>query len=69
MKRAIRAIKTHILTFLSVIRENDFVGNVQWTPCEASSTRKNKKKAEVQARDIREMFRKKNKRCATVATD
>ena len=39
-------------TFLSVICENDFVGTNQWTPCEASSSTKNKKKADVQSRDI-----------------
>ena len=41
--------------FLSVIRENDFVGTNQCTPREASSSTKNKKKAEVRSRDI---FRK-----------
>ena len=56
-------------TFLSVIRENDFVGTNQCTPCEASSSTKNKKKAEFRSRDIRDMFRKKNKRCDTVVTD
>ena len=56
-------------TFLPVIRENDFVGTNQCTPCEASSSTKNKKKAEVRSRDIRDMFRKKNKRCDTVVTD
>ena len=56
-------------TFLSVICENDFVGTNQYTPCEASSSTKNKKKAEVRSRDIRDTFRKKNKRCDTVATD
>ena len=30
-------------TFLSVIRENDFVGTNQCTPCEASSSSKKKK--------------------------
>ena len=56
-------------TFLSVIHENDFVGTNQCTPCEASSRTKNKKKPEARSRDIREMFRKKNKRCDTVVTD
>ena len=56
-------------TFLSVIRENDFVGTNQCTPCEASSSTKNKTKEEVRSRDIRDMFRKKKKRCDTVATD
>ena len=56
-------------TFLSVICENDFVGTNQYTPCEASSSTKNKKKAEVRSRDIPDMFRKKNKGCDTVATD
>ena len=56
-------------TFLSVIRENEFVGTNQYTLCEASSSTKNKKKAEVRSRDIRDMFRKKNKRCDTVVTD
>ena len=56
-------------TFLSVIRENDFVGTNQYTSCETSSSTKNKKKAEVRSRDIRDMFRKKNKQCDTVATD
>ena len=46
-------------TFLSVIRENDFLETNQCTPCEASSSTKNKKKAEVRSRDIRDMFRKK----------
>ena len=41
--------------FLSVIRENDFVGTNQCTPREASPSTKNKKKAEVRSRDI---FRK-----------
>ena len=39
-------------TFLSVIRENDFVAINQCTPCEASSSTKNKKKAEVRSREI-----------------
>ena len=56
-------------TFLSVIRENDFKRTNQCTPCEASSSTKNKKKAKVRSRDIRDMFRKKNKRCDTVGTD
>ena len=56
-------------TFLSVIRENDFLETNQCTPCEASSSTKNKKKAEVRSRDIPDMFRKKNKGCDTVATD
>ena len=56
-------------TFLSVIRENDFAGTNQCTLCEASSSIKNKRKAEVQSRDIRDLFRKKNKRCDTVETD
>ena len=56
-------------TFLSIIREKDFVGTNQCTPCEASSSTKNKKKAEVRSTDIPDMFRKKNKRCDTVATD
>ena len=55
-------------TFLSVIRENDFLGTNQCTPCEASSSTKNKKKAKIRSRDIRDMFRKKNKRCDTVIT-
>ena len=42
-------------TFLSVIHEDDFVGTNQCTPREASSSTKNKKKAEVRSRDI---FRK-----------
>ena len=58
-----------IRTFLSVIRENDFVGTNQCTLCEASSSTKTKKKVEVRSRDIRDMFRKKNKRCETVVTD
>ena len=56
-------------TFVSVIRENDFVGTNQYTPCEVSPSTKNKKNEEVQSRDIRDMFRKKNKRCDTVGTD
>ena len=56
-------------TFLSVIRENDFVETNQYMSCEASSSTKNKKKEEVRSRDIRDMFRKKNKRCDTVVTD
>ena len=56
-------------TFLSVIRENDFVGTNQCKPCEATSSKKNKKKAEVQLRDIRDMFRKKNTQCDVVVTD
>ena len=56
-------------TFLSVIRENDFLGTNQCTPCEASSSTKNKKKAEVRSRDTRNMFRMKNKRCYTVVSD
>ena len=56
-------------TFLSVICENDFVGTNQYTPCEASSSTKNKKKAEVRSRDTRNMFRMKNKRCYTVVSD
>ena len=55
-------------TFLSIIRENDFLGTNQCTPCEASSSTKNKK-AKVRSRDIRDMFRKKNQRCDTVITD
>ena len=55
--------------FLSVIREEDFVGTNQCTSCEASLCTKNKKKAEVRSRDIRDMFRKKSKRCDTVVTD
>ena len=39
-------------TFLSVIRENDFVRTDQCTPCEALSSTKKKKKAEVRSRDI-----------------
>ena len=39
-------------TFLSVIRENDFLETNQCTPCEASSSTKNKKKAEVRSREI-----------------
>ena len=54
---------------LSAIRENDFVGTNQCTPCEVSSSTKNKKKVEVRSRDIRDMFRKKNKRWDTVVTD
>ena len=34
-------------TFLSVIRENNFVGTNQCTPCESSSMTKNKKKEQV----------------------
>ena len=56
-------------TFLSVIRENDFVGTNQCTPCEASSSTKNKKEAKIWSRDIRDVFRKKNKPCDTVLTD
>ena len=56
-------------TFLSVIREKDFVGTNQCAPCEASSSTKNKKKASVQSKDIRDMSRKKNKQCDTVVTD
>ena len=54
--------------FLSVIHENDFVGKNQCAPCEASPSTKIKKKAEVPSRDIRDMFRKKNKQCDTVVT-
>ena len=56
-------------TFVSVIRENDFVGTNQYTPCEVSPSTKNKKNVEVRSRDIRDMFRKKTKRCDTVGTD
>ena len=56
-------------TFLSVIHENDFVGTNQCTPCEALSSAKNKKKVEFWSRDIRDMFRKKSKRCDSVRTD
>ena len=56
-------------TLLSTVRENDFVGTNQCTSCEVSSSTKNKKKVEVRSRDIRDMFRKKNKRCDTVVTD
>ena len=56
-------------TFLSVIRENNFVGTNQCTPCESSSMTKNKKKEQVWSRDIQNIFRKKNKRCDTVVTD
>ena len=56
-------------TLLSVIRENDFVGTNQCMPFEASSNTKNRKDAEARSRDIRDMFRKKNKRCDTVLTD
>ena len=56
-------------TFLSVIRENNFVGTDQCTPCESSSMTKNKKKEQVWSRDIQSIFRKKNKRCDTVVTD
>ena len=56
-------------TFVSVIRENDFVGTNQYTPCEVSPSTKNKKNVEVRSKDIRDMFRKKNKRCDTVGTD
>ena len=56
-------------TFLSVIRENNFVGTDQCTPCESSSMTKNKKKEQVWSRDIQNIFRKKNKRCDTVVTD
>ena len=56
-------------TFLSVIRESDFLETNQCTPCEASSSTKNKKKAEVRSRDTRNMFRMKNKRCYTVVSD
>ena len=56
-------------TFLSVIHENDFVGTNQCTPCEVSSNTKKFKKAEVRSKDIRDIFRKKNKRCDTVVTD
>ena len=55
--------------FLSVIREEDFVGTNQCTSCEASLSAKNKKKAEVRSGDIRDMFRKKSKRCDTAVTD
>ena len=56
--------------FLSVIRQNDFMGTNQCTPCEALSSTKNNKKAEVRSRDIQDMFRKKKKkRCDTVVTD
>ena len=34
-------------TFLSVIRENNFVGTNRCTPCESSSMTKNKKKEQV----------------------
>ena len=56
-------------TFLSIIRENDFGGTNQCTPCEALSSTNNKKKAVVRSKDIWDMFRKKNKRCDTVVTD
>ena len=56
-------------TFLSDIRENNFVGTNQCTPCESSSMTKNKKKEQVWSRDIQNIFRKKNKRCDTVVTD
>ena len=56
-------------TLLSTVCENDFVGTNQCTSCEVSSSTKNKKKVEVGSRDIRDMFRKKNKRCDTVVTD
>ena len=56
-------------TFVSVIRENGFVGTNQCTLCEASSSAKNKKKAEVRSRDIWDVFRKIYKRCDTVVTD
>ena len=56
-------------TLLSTVRENDFVGTNQCTSCEVSSSTKNKKKVEVRSRNIRDMFRKKNKRCDTVVTD
>ena len=56
-------------TFLSVIGENDFVGTNQCTPCEATSSKENKKKTEVQSRDIRDMFRKKNTQCDAVVTN
>ena len=56
-------------TFLSVIRENNFVGTNQCTSCEYSSMTKNKKKEQVWSRDIQNIFRKKNKRCDTVVTD
>ena len=47
-------------TLLLVIREINFMGTNQCMPCEASSTKKNKKKTEVRSRDIWDMFRKKN---------
>ena len=56
-------------TFLSVIRENGFVGTNQCKSCKASPSTKSEKKAEVWSRDIRNMFRKKNKRCDTIVTD
>ena len=56
-------------TFFSVIGENDLVGTNQCTPCEATSSKKNKKKAEVQSRDIPDMFRKKNTQCDAIVTD
>ena len=58
-----------VATFLSVIRENDFVGTNQCKSCKASPSTKNEKKAENWSRDIRDMFTKKNKRCNTVVTD
>ena len=56
-------------TFLSIIRENYFVGTNQCSPCEASSSTKSKKKVESLSRDNRDMFRKKNKQCDIVVTD
>ena len=56
-------------TFLSLIRDKDFMGTSQCMPCEALSSTKNKEEAKVPSRDIRDMFRKKNKQCDTVVTD
>ena len=55
-------------TSLSVTCEKDFMGTTKCTQCKASSSTKDKKKAEVRSRNIRDMFRIKTKRCDTVVT-
>ena len=68
-KLCLKQIHEEIMgTSLSVIRKKDFVRTNKCTQCRASSSTKNKKKAEVRSRDIRDMFRIKTKRCDTVVT-
>ena len=68
-KLCLKQIDEEIMgTSVSVIREKDFVGTNKCTQCKPSSSTKNKKKAEVRSRDIRDMFRIKTKRCDTVVT-